>query len=42
MKVSFEFQTSRNGIEVVTREMTDYSATMRHLDAQKIHNGKTI
>jgi hypothetical protein len=36
MKGSFEFRTSRNVISVVTREMTDYSAIMRHSDAQNL------
>jgi hypothetical protein len=34
-KGKFEFRNTRNGMEVVTREMADYSDIMRHLDAHR-------
>jgi len=33
---TFEFRTTRNGPKVVTKDMVDYSALMRHLNASKI------
>jgi len=36
MKGTFEFRTTRDGIMTVTKDMADYSALMRHIDASKI------
>jgi len=36
VKGVFEFQTTRNGIKVVTKDMANYLALMCHLDASKI------
>jgi hypothetical protein len=36
IKGTFEFRTTRNGIKVVTKDMADYSALMRYLDASII------
>jgi hypothetical protein len=35
-KGNFELRSSRTGIRVVTKEMADYRATMRHLHGQKL------
>jgi hypothetical protein len=36
IKVAFELRITRNGMKVVTREVTYYSGIMSHLDANKI------
>jgi hypothetical protein len=36
MKYTFEFQTTKNVIKVVTKDMVDFSALMCHFDARKI------
>lgn len=36
MKGTFEFRSTRNGINGVTKDMANYSTLMRHLDARKV------